>query len=230
MTDSYGSSRRRFLLEMAVTAAIPTTARATAAIGSTTEPAAGPFQTLSASEQAFFSAAVDTLIPADELGPSGTDCGIVIFIDRQLAGSWGAGARLYLSGPFLEGTRQQGYQLPLTPREYFAAGVVATNAWSRSRYARSFDALAAAERAAVLRDLEQGVANSDDFQADPFFEALLTLTMEGLFSDPIYGGNRGKIGWRMLGFPGLPAFYAGTLPAYRNRPYTADPKSIEDFL
>jgi len=41
--------------------------------------------TLTQTEWAFISAAVDTLIPADELTPSGTDVGLVVFIDRQLA-------------------------------------------------------------------------------------------------------------------------------------------------
>jgi len=41
--------------------------------------------TLTENEAAFFAAAVDTFIPADELTPSGTDCGLLTFIDRQLA-------------------------------------------------------------------------------------------------------------------------------------------------
>ena len=49
---------------------------------------------LTATEAAFITAAVDTLIPADELSPSGSDCGIVIFIDRQLASDWGGGAKM----------------------------------------------------------------------------------------------------------------------------------------
>src|SRR6266700_4422742 len=75
-----------------------------------------PFLTLTATEAAFLSAAYDTLIPADRLSPSGTDCGLVTSIDRQLAGAWGSGARLYRSGPFVQGKPEQGYQLPLTPR------------------------------------------------------------------------------------------------------------------
>ena len=89
------------------------------------------FLTLTATEAAFFSAAVDTIIPADDLSPSGSDCGVATFIDRQLAGAWGGGAKMYRSGPFPKGKPEQGYQLPLTPREFFAAGVVATNEWTR---------------------------------------------------------------------------------------------------
>jgi len=37
--------------------------------------------TLTSSEAAFFSAAADTMIPADALTPSGSDCGVTIFIE-----------------------------------------------------------------------------------------------------------------------------------------------------
>ena len=35
-----------------------------------------------------------------------------------------------------------------------------------------------------------------------FFNTLRTHTMEGLFADPIYGGNKDFAGWRLVGFPG----------------------------
>ncbi|HTO83023.1 MAG TPA: gluconate 2-dehydrogenase subunit 3 family protein, partial [Methylomirabilota bacterium] len=54
-------------------------------------PASEPLLTLTATEAAFISAAVDTFIPADDLSPSGSDCGVAVFIDRQLAGAWGSG-------------------------------------------------------------------------------------------------------------------------------------------
>ena len=61
------------------------------------------FVTLTALEAAFITAAVDTLIPPDELSPSGSDCGVAIFIDRQLGSAWGGGAKMYRAGPFLKG-------------------------------------------------------------------------------------------------------------------------------
>src|ERR1700680_157174 len=67
--------------------------------------------TLTASEQAFIVAAVDPFIPGAELSPSGSDCGVAVFVDRQLAGAWGGGAKLYRSGPFRKGKPEQGYQL-----------------------------------------------------------------------------------------------------------------------
>ncbi len=62
-----------------------------------------------------------------------------------------------------------------------------------------------------------------------FFNALLTITMEGFFSDPIYGGNRDMASWKMLGFPGLPATYANVIEEYRDKRYVAPPQSIADF-
>jgi gluconate 2-dehydrogenase gamma chain len=205
--------------------------RSAAAEAAPTPPAPAPdtWLVLNAEEVAFFSATSDTMIPADALSPSGTDCGVPVFIDRQLAGAWGAGAKMYRAGPFHAGLPEQGYQLPLVPRDFFAAGVQAANAWSRKTYGKSFDRLAADQRAEALRAMESGKAAFEDFDSRAFFQRLLAITMEGFFSDPIYGGNRGKASWRMLGFPGLPATYADKLEQYRNKRYVAEPQSIADF-
>jgi gluconate 2-dehydrogenase gamma chain len=188
-----------------------------------------PLLTLTATEAAFVSAAADTMIPADELSPSGTDCGVVTYIDRQLAGAYGAGAKVYRNGPFRRGKPEQGYQLALTPREYFATGIAAANAWTRKTYGKEFDRLSAAERAAALGAMEHGTAEFENFSARAFFGRLHGMVMEGFFSDPMYGGNRNKAGWAMLGFPGLPATYADKVDAYFNKRYAAPPKSIADF-
>jgi gluconate 2-dehydrogenase gamma chain len=194
--------------------------------------AAAPPETklvLTPEETAFFSAAVDTIVPADQLSPSGTDCGCVTFIDRQLASAWGGGAKMYRSGPFLKGTPEQGYQLPLTPHQFFSAGVVAANAWSRKTYGKPFDLLTPEQRVSALTAMEEGKAEFDAFDSKLFFQRLLQITMEGFFSDPMYGGNRNKASWRMLGYPGLPATYADKVDEYRDKPYVAEPQSIADF-
>jgi gluconate 2-dehydrogenase gamma chain len=197
-----------------------------------TEPelaAAEAYLTLTAPEAAFLSAAYDTFIPADGLSPSGTDCGLVIYMDRQLAGAWGNGAHLYRAGPFMEGKPEQGYQLPLTPREYFAAGIKAANAWSRKTYGKDFDPLPPADRDAALKLMEAGRAEFADFNAKRFFEALYQSAMEGFFADPMYGGNRNKVSWRMVGYPGLPATYADKALEYRGKKVLIEPQSIVDF-
>jgi gluconate 2-dehydrogenase gamma chain len=206
----------------------PASAQAAPAATAPTDPVE-TWLVLSAEEVAFFSATSDTMIPKDELSPSGSECGVPSFIDRQLASAFGAGARMYRAGPYHQGTPEQGYQLPLTPRDFFAAGVEATNAWSRKTYGKSFDRLTTEQRIAALKEMEQGKAQFENFDARLFFQRLLAITMEGFFSDPIYGGNRGKASWRMLGFPGLPATYADKLEQYRNKRYVAEPQSIADF-
>jgi gluconate 2-dehydrogenase gamma chain len=192
-------------------------------------PAAEPLLTLTATEAAFLSAAYDTFIPADRLSPSGTDCGLVAFIDRQLAGAWGGGARLYRGGPFIKGTREQGYQLSLTPREFFAAGIKATNEWTRTTYGKDFDRLPPAERDAALKTMDAGKAELAEVNGKQFFEMLLASAMEGFFADPIYGGNRDKVSWRMVGYPGLPATYASKALEYRGKKIVLEPQSIADF-
>ena len=201
----------------------------------TAAPAAAPageveaYVTLTATEAAFIAAAADTMVPADELSPSGSQCGIVVFADRQLASAWGGGAKMYRSGPFRKAKPEYGYQLPLTPRDYFSAGIAAANGYCRKAHGKEFDRLAVGERETVLKDMESGKADFGDLIAKDFFEALLGLVMEGFFSDPVYGGNKNKVSWKMLGYPGLPALYANLMDEYRGKRYVAEPKSIADF-
>jgi gluconate 2-dehydrogenase gamma chain len=202
---------------------------AAAAPAAAAPPAAEPLLTLTATEADFFSAVYDTIIPADALSPSGTDCGLVTYIDRQLAGAWGNGARMYRNGPFFQGKPEYGYQLPLTPREYFAAGIQAANAWSVKTYGKSYDRLSPADRTSALTAMEQGKAEFDGFDSKQFFEALLQSAMEGFFADPMYGGNRGKVSWKMLGYPGLPATWASKALEYRGKKVRIEPQSIADF-
>ena len=66
---------------------------------------------------------------------------------------------MYRSGPFHKGKPEQGYQLALTPREFFAAGIAATNAWSRKDFGgKDLDRLAANDRVTALKAMEEGKA------------------------------------------------------------------------
>jgi gluconate 2-dehydrogenase gamma chain len=187
------------------------------------------YVTLNAAEVAFFAAAFDTLIPADELTPSGSECGLVTFADRQLASAWGGGAKMYRSGPFRKGKPEHGYQLPLSPREFFGAGIAAVNAWTRKTYGKDFDRLEVRQREEALKTLEAGRGQLVNFNGREFFSNLLQLAMDGFFADPIYGGNKNKAAWKMIGFPGLPAVYSNLIDEYRDKRYVVEPKSIADF-
>jgi gluconate 2-dehydrogenase gamma chain len=185
---------------------------------------------LAVQEVAFLEAAIDTLIPADESGPGALEVGVLVFIDRQLGGEFGRGDRLYLQGPFAEGTPEQGYQLSMTPAELIQAGIADVNAYTQEKYRGKFEALKPEDRIAVLAGVEQRHIELPTVPGEVFFEILLELTQQGYFSDPIYGGNRGKASWKMLGFPGIGGMYADKIAEYRNRPYVVDPVGIEDLL
>jgi gluconate 2-dehydrogenase gamma chain len=185
--------------------------------------------TLTDAEAAFLKAAADTIIPADSLSPSASECGVVDFIDCELAGPYGEGARLYRDGPIAEGKPEHGYQLGLTPREFFRQGIAAADSWATQSFGRSFAALSESERHAALQAMEQGAAQFADFDAREFFEALITIVMEGFFADPYYGGNRDMAGWKMVGYPGLMADYQAAIETYRGKRYTVKPRSIGDF-
>lgn len=193
-------------------------------------PVSHAYTFLTAPEGAFIEAAVDRFIPADDLTPSGTDCGVATFIDRQLAGAWGSGDRTYMQGPWQKGKPTQGYQSPLAPAEFFRAGIAATNAYCRKTLQKDFDRLTVDQQNTLLQDMEQGrVTFEGTVSAQAFFNLLLATAMQGFFSDPIYGGNRDKAAWKMIGFPGVIAIYSEHIKTYRNKKYDVEPKSILDL-
>lgn len=157
-------------------------------------------------ERRFLLAAVERLIPADEKWPGAAEAGVVNYIDLQMAGQWGKGEQLYRHGPFRKGTPSQGYQLEYTPAELFRRSILAIDKHF-SASGKAFDQLSPAEKDAYLTHLEKGGIDLDGVPSNTFFDFLLKHTIEGFFSDPIYGGNKNKIAWRMIGFPGAYSDY-----------------------
>jgi gluconate 2-dehydrogenase gamma chain len=153
-------------------------------------------------EAAFIEAAVERLIPADESGPGAREAGVALFIDRQLAGGFGMGERTYLGGPFAAGTPTQGYQLH-APAVAYREAIASVNAYARQTGNTDFARLSGEAQDRLLHELESGHAQlNGSVGAKPFFDMLWQNTIEGYFADPLYGGNRGMNGWRMIGFPG----------------------------
>ena len=77
--------------------------------------------------------------------------------------------------------------------------------------------------------MDSGKADFADLDGKRFFEALYQSAMEGFFADPVYGGNLGKVSWKMVGYPGLPATYATKAEDYRGKKITLPPQSIADL-
>lgn len=181
-------------------------------------------------EAAFIEAAVARLIPADKSGPGALEADVSYFIDQQLAGDYGAGARFYNEGPFGATTPFQGYQMPLSPRQLYRAGIAATDRYCEEIYGKRFADLTSAQQEEVLRGLET-MAGDKDLQEVPgatFFGHLLNDTKDGFFCDPAYGGNRDMIGWKLIGFPGVPAMYNQMIG--KNTPYNVEPVDMEGAL
>jgi gluconate 2-dehydrogenase gamma chain len=180
-------------------------------------------------EAEFVKAAVDTIIPADPTGPGALEAGCATYMDRQLAGAFGRGARLYMQGPFVEGTPQQGYQLPLTPADLIRIGIADVNAFALSSRKKLFKDLSPQDRTSVLQEVDTNKAQLANVPAGTWFNQFLNLVMEGYFGDPIYGGNKNKGSWKMIGFPGVPDVYVNIIEEYRNKPYKVEPRGIQDF-
>ena len=222
--DEQRLSRRRLLTAGAAITAVPVATAAAAALGGRDVPfkegqANAPTAVDTASgwtwftdaEAAFVTAAVARLIPADDLGPGAVEAGVPTFIDRQLAGPYGRGERWYMQGPWSTGAPTQGWQTRLTPAGLYRAAIKAIDAnVSRDGRAASFAKLAAADQDAFLQHLEKGEATLDGVDAKAFFAQLLQNTLEGFWSDPIHGGNKDMVGWKLIGFPGA---------RYDNTPY-----------
>ena len=176
----------------------------------------------------FLDAAVERLIPTDDLGPGAKEAGVTCYIDRQLCSVWGTHGRNYRSGPWLDGTPEQGFQSRLTPQEIYRAGIRETNQYCRAQHDKLFELLSVSQQDEVLRGLEHGKVELPSLSSRLFFDLLWRNTEEGYFADPMYGGNRGKVGWKLLGFPGVAS---GAYNAHLDNPelYHAEPVSILDI-
>jgi gluconate 2-dehydrogenase gamma chain len=206
-------TRRLFVTTVGAATVVPATSllspaapAGAAANPATADPAHPPYLFFNADEVLFIEAACERLIPADESGPGALGAGVPNYLDKQLGGAWGAGERLYRSGPWQLGTPSQGYQLPFTPAELFHASLRAIDRDLKARGMPFHDTSAEAQDT-YLKSLESGAYDLDGIPSTVFFDLLLQMTIEGFFSDPVYGGNRDMVAWRMIGFPGAYADY-----------------------
>jgi gluconate 2-dehydrogenase gamma chain len=199
------------------------------------QPTAAPFtgyQFFGSDEAAFVEALVNIMCPADQYTPSGIDCGLATYIDRQLAGAFGQGEGRYLRGPWKQGKPQLGYQLPLTPAEFFKAGLSAAIDACTKKFGKPFDQLSPADANAFLQDVQSGKYTDPRVPLASWFNDLVyPLFVQACFADPMYGGNNNKVFWQLVGYPGLPATHTLDMVEYRGKPYPGakGPKSIVDF-
>src|SRR5690606_27636127 len=120
---------------------------------------------------------------------------------------WGFNARDYMQPPFYVGEKTQGYQGRLRRREIFEIGLREIQNYSQSQYGKGFTSLTPEEQDAVLSDFESDKANLTTISASGFFTLLRSSTLEGIYSDPLYSGNKNMQGWTMRNYPGSQMAY-----------------------
>lgn len=176
----------------------------------------------SAAEATALEAIVDRLIPADPTGPSATEAGVPLFLDRQLAGLYGRGDHFFLGGPWPKGTPEQGYQTRFSPAQFYRAALAEIDRYASSKSSgATFSKLSANDQDDLLKGLEAGKAQlGNGVDGKAFFALLLQNVKEGYFSDPIYGGNKNMASWKMIGFPGAHYDYSEWVSRHGERvPY-----------
>ena len=142
-----------------------------------------PLRFLTDTEALIIAAAASRIFPSDDSGPGAREAGVAIFIDHQLAGSYGRDRFRYTHPPFEDAPREFGYQGSATPRQIYREGL---------KGLQGFHLLLPTAQDEALRKI----------QSTLFFALLRQNTIEGMFCDPIHGGNAGMVGWQLVGFPG----------------------------
>jgi len=163
-------------------------------------------------EALIVAAAASRMFPTDESGPGANEAGVVIYIDRQLAGPWGRDRYRYTEPPFDQDVAPEfGYQGKTTPREIYREGL---------RPLEAFDELLAADQDQKLREMEN----------TRFFNLLRRNTIEGMFSDPLHGGNVDMVGWRLIGFPGPQMSWRADIDKHFGEAFRPAPVSLSQMF
>lgn len=208
------TARRHFLQAVLALPAVPLLASCQQYASDTTQAHSSFFTD---AERRFVEAATARLIPSDGT-PGAKEAAVPTFIERQLAGPFGAARNWYMQGPWHTGTQQQGYQSDYTPAQLYRAAIKRINELCRRQFNKDFEALAAADQDKVLHALENGKMKLGKVPAPAFFSMLWQNTQEGFLADPMYGGNRNFAGWKLIGFPGPRYNYVEDIRHY-GKPY-----------
>ena len=142
-------------------------------------PQRAPSQTaatvFSPDQRRILEAFIDRLVPKDENGPGAVECGVGEYIDRSLAD--------YLA----------------SEKTVFLDGLSALDAYARGSQGSPFAELSPDKRDAMLTAID----NNQVPNLRGFFNRVRRLTLEGMFSDPYYGGNKNFAGWDLIRYPGI---------------------------
>src|SRR5699024_7241859 len=197
-------------------------------------------------------AATERIFPEDDNGPGAVELGAPYFIDKQLAGQWGSNAKAYMRDPFKQGKQVQDYehqdrdqdkqgphsdtQNPTpTPRyqtrlnrgEMFIQGLRKLDKERQDRFKKKFIDAEGDQQDEILEAFEKGEVQMKGVEATTFFNLLLQTTLEGVYADPVYGGNKNMQGWVMKEYPGPRAAYINDIES--DDFIKMEPKSLRDY-
>ncbi len=173
------------------------------------------------------------ILPGTPDDPGAREAGVVTYIDNLLAFNEGYDSPTYRQPPFAQTydgdappatpqaqTQYQtiwvkksdfaryGFQTIMTPRETYRAGIAAVDRYANTKFGQNFVDLSEAQQDQIVADMAAGKTIGFSQPADTeFFTLLRTHTIEGMFSDPAYGGNRNMVGWQLIGYPGAQRAY-----------------------
>jgi gluconate 2-dehydrogenase gamma chain len=169
-----------------------------------------PLRFFTAEEARVVAAACERIFPSDASGPGATEAGVVIYIDRQLAGPYGRDKYRYTKEPWVESVPEHGYQGKENPQETYRQGL---------KNLGNFTSLSVEEQNKKLAEIER----------THFFQLLRAHTIEGMFCDPMHGGNAGLIGWQLIGYPGPQMSYRNEIDKHFGQPWRPKPASLEQI-
>lgn len=135
---------------------------------------------LSPEEWLTLEAACSRIIPTDG-EPGAKEAGVVNYIDAQLSLS-----------------HFQVFQ------RVFSAGLRQLDLLAKKQGEKLFRECTVQVQDRILKQMEQGVPIGQRRSSKQFFRLLLTFTLEGFLCDPVYGGNRNMVGWKLIGFEPRP--------------------------
>jgi hypothetical protein len=223
-----------------------------------TEAGSRAIQFFNIHEAATVDALVSRIIPGSADDPGAHEAGVVFYIDQSLGGTnLGYTLKTYTQGPFLlvsedaempvrveaastrdiydyvtvapDQASRYGYQSVLTPQESYRRGLEYVDAYAQSQYQKNFIDLTTEEQDQILTDMDEDKATGFEGPSAPaFFTQLRNHTIEGMFSDPMYGGNRDLAGWKLIGYPGAQRFYSPD--NILDPTFTREPQSLAQLM
>ncbi len=133
-----------------------------------------------------------------------------------------------MSGPFQKGTKEQGPQSAITPAQHYRDALAALDAACHKKFGgKAFVELSDEQKDETIKGLEDGSLKLDGTDGKEFFDLIIENTQNGFLADPIYGGNKDMVSWKMIGFPGTHYDYRDWIDRHNQR-VTLTTVSIND--